>query len=338
MSYNYDFSSPMNVGYALQVRPSFTNNYIMKYSEAVTFADFAYNKNNDFFKIFSEIFLNSTSTQQLIKSFRWYPFDLDELYTLPYGQGSTIGGQPLTNIFRNGETIKSIDFTFGNNTVLLGDFTIPKFQNIDSFLSYEPYTHIQLYLPFYNSLVDIDAKRIKQNKLYVHGVLDFLEGDMIYVVTTGGGEYIDSYRTHITIDIPLFYQNLTDYLKKVANSVAGGIGGAVSQNYGNVIGALTNSQTNRMNYSRLTSGSLDALQGYYAPSTPILLVYRPVVKYALNDTNYAHIVGVPCEKVGTLSQFSGYTVVEEVHTNSIVGVTDPEINEIENLLKKGVRV
>lgn len=336
MSSNFTFNAT-NIGYSLQVRPSHTNNYITNYAGVELFANYMYNKENDFFNIFNEIFKTATNSPQLIKSLRYYPFDISaycDLITYDKTQ-MTIAGKDLDDVFHQ-EPVKRLDYSYANNLVLLGDFTVPKFQGVDSFLSYEPYTYIKLYLPFYNTLVDVDAKRIKDNKLFLHGAIDFKDGDIVYILTTSGGEYLASYRAHIAIDIPLYYQDLAGYMRKIAENYMGGIGNAVSGNLSSALGDVVNTQFTRINTMQVTSGSLDAFKGLYAPGEPALLVYKPRIKYNLNDTNYNHLYGVPCSKITTLSTLGGFTQISKIHTPDIPGVTADEMNEIERLLREGV--
>lgn len=336
MSSNFTFNAT-NIGYSMQARPAHTNNYITNYAGAELFSNYMYNKDNDFFNIFNDIFKTVTNSPQLIKSIRYYPFDISAYCDLLIYQKEqmTIAGKDLIDVFHQ-EPVKYLDYTYANNLFLLGDFTVPKFQGVDSFLSYEPYTYIKLYLPFYNTLVDVDTKRIKDNKLFLHGAVDFKDGDMVYILTTGGGEYLASYRAHIAIDIPLFYQDLAGYMRKIAENYMGGIGSAVGGNLGSALGDVVNTQFTRINTMQITSGSLDAFKGLYAPSEPALLVYRPRVKYNLNSTDYNHLYGVPCSKITTLSNLGGFTQITKIHTPDIPNVTSDEMSEIESLLREGI--
>lgn len=336
MSYNFDFNKVLNVGYSLQPQTSHTNNYITNYSGAKLFADYMYNKDNNFYNIFNDIFKTTTNSPQLIKSFRYYPFDISAYMDLLIYQKSsmTIAGKTLIDVF-HGEPAKYIDFTYANNVFLLGDFTVPYFEDIDSFLSYEPYTYIKLYLPFYSTLIDIDAKRIKERKIFVHGALDFKDGDIVYIVTTADSEFLGSYRAHITIDLPLYYQDLAGYIERLARNVMGGIGNAVT-NFGGALGNVVNTQFTRIDTMQGTQGSLDSFRGYYSPNTPNLLVYKPRVKYSLNNTSYNHIIGVPTRKITRLSNMGGFTKVLALHNKDITGATYVEIDEIERLLTEGI--
>lgn len=338
MAYKFDVTKQLNVGYTEQYHPSHTYDYVTTYKGAKAFADYVYNANNDFFNYVQTIF-GTSNYADMIKSIRWYPFNLDTYFSLPSFDDywtRMVAGKPMRDIFGSWN-VKYIEPTQYNNLVDIADFDVPFFEDEDSYLSYEPYTKIELFLPFYNSLINIDARRIKGNKLYVYGVVDFVEGDIIYVICTYDNEYITSVKTHIAIDIPIYSTDLTGYAKKMISSLSGIISGAGSMNMGQMVGSFIEGMSTKQNITNITQGSLDSILGAYSPMTPTLLVFRPKPKYHLNDTNYAHLYGIPTNKIGRVKNFGGFVKIRELHPCSLEGVTQQEVDEIERLLKAGVR-
>lgn len=338
MAFNFDVTKQLNVGYVEQYHPSHTYDYVTTYNGAKAFADYVYTPSNNFFTYATQLF-GSTNLSNMIKSIRWYPFDLTsylELTDFSDYWTRDVAGKPMREVFGS-YNVKYIEPAQYNNLVDIADFDVPLFEDIPSYLSIEPYTTIKLYLPFYNGLVDIDARRVSGKKLYVYGVIDFIEGDMIYVICTDSNEYITSVKTHITIDIPIYATDMTEYAKKMNNSLSGIIKSASQLDLGGAINNFIEGQTNKYNISQITSGSTDSVMGAYAPMTPTLLIYRPKPKYHLNDTKYNHMYGVPTKKIGKIKNFGGFTKVKELHSYSFSGATQQEINEIERLLKQGIR-
>lgn len=304
---------------------------------------YMYSPSNDFFQDWEKIF--GTQTSDAILSIRIYPFDISNISGVKINNvysTATVAGHELDSILTGYQKpVYAIGGGVGTKVsrpkVSFGKFVVPYFQNVDSFLSYEPYSKIKLYLPFMEDLVELDCKRIRGKNLYVDGYIDFINGDMIYYLTYGANyDFLAEYKVHITLDSETFGTNLKDNFRKDFNNIAGFTKNLVSGEYVNAVGNVVDMATKDITRSRATIGNLDVLGNYNLPIAPTLLIYDPIVKYPLNDTGYAHITGIPCEKVDTLNNFSGFTIVSEVHSKSIAGATDKEIAEIEELLKKGV--
>ena len=67
--------------------------------------------------------------------------------------------------------------------------------------------------------------------------------------------------------------------------------------------------------------------------SPQLNIYRPVID---DYPEYNHIVGRPANYFSKLSELSGYTEIGAVHMDGFPNTTQPELDEIESLLKSGV--
>lgn len=325
-------------------------------------ASYMYDKDHDFFKYLDTLFSNKDSAD-LLRCIRMFPFDISDYFTLNTAQTTSIKwGGSYANVVTNGRPVyEPLMNGQYSNIFLIADFNIPYFENIDSFLSYEPYSNMMLHLPFCNDLMPIDFKRVKNNKLWVHGAINLYDGDLLYIVTTDGSEYINSCKVHITSDVEIFSQDIKSYLKGMINSLAGIANSTIKPKkskkgfdttnlYTAAVTGLRpshaaprvmatgifNMATQPLETYNVIQGNNDVMGAYYSPLTPALLIYKPKVKYSLSDTSYNHLYGVPCRKIDTLSNFGGFTKVGNIHIKEIAGATTSEVDEIENLLRDGV--
>ena len=71
---------------------------------------------------------------------------------------------------------------------------------------------------------------------------------------------------------------------------------------------------------------------------PYLIIKRNELLYSTDDDkkSYAHLVGRPCQELGNLNDYNGYTEVCGVHLEGFSNATPNELDEIETSLKNGV--
>ena len=215
------------------------------------------------------------------------------------------------------------------------------------FLDYEPYSTIQIYLPF------IGIRRMNMDEVVGKSVgvtyqFDNTSGACVAYVTVGGSVKY-SFAGSCAVGIPLTQENWGQFYMAAATSaagaLAGGIGGAVgaaAQGAGK-LGALgaaakgaveggggLSSLTAKPTVSRSGSicGAASAL-GYPAPY--LIIEYPEKAKVA----NPAPVTGLTCGRTLSLGSLSGYNVIEHVHLHGIAA-TGPELEEIERLLYEGV--
>ena len=80
------------------------------------------------------------------------------------------------------------------------------------------------------------------------------------------------------------------------------------------------------------SGAISASNSLLAVKQPFLFLTTP--RQSMPE-HYERYCGFPCNITGTLSNFSGFTVVEDIRLNGLVA-TSSEVEEIYKLLKTGV--
>lgn len=278
--------------------------------------------------------------QEQLRSVRWYPIDFSKYFHLyETGDNFFIGMKSIPDLMNNhgigrgvytkGSTDDS-DFLFN-----LGDYYIDYFQGEDNFLSYEPYTNLLLYLPFYG-FYELECKRVMGKTLELYGFIDFTQGNFVYYILANG-EFIDSVNAHIAVDLPVYGNNLKERLDNVAKNVLATAHDLTNQKAISVAPLVYKLSAYDVRHPQLGKGTSTAIQNYYNPLKPTLLRYNPIIKYNINDTKYNHLYGVPTRKIGKIKEFGGFTKIDKLHSTSFLGVTQKEINEIETLLKQGVR-
>lgn len=300
--------------------------------------DYIYDPANNFFfqqNVFTQIF--GQDVQNAIQSIRFYPFDFSSVYTLSrWGNYFTIGGKSMNSVMGtdvgNGAYSRS-DTDTTENLLSFGDVYVPLLENVDSFLSYTPFTKMQLYLPFYG-LYDLDTKRFAGKVLELFGVVDLGSGDMYYYITSAG-KFVDSVKCHIATELKVYGNNIRERLDNVARNVLAVAHDMTNQKSVSVAPFVFKLTTFEETHNQLTRGDSEALQCSYNPLKPCLLVYHPNLKYHLNDTRYNHLYGVPCRSINTLTNFSGFTKVSAVHMKDMTNTTQEEVREIEEILKDG---
>ena len=325
--------------------------WIPSLSELIPIMTALYNNDHNIFSSVARDLFNA-DPQKAILSLRVYPINLARVY-MESGEGDTF--KIMNNTIPHDTPVKvnSLDNSMtGFRALNFGHLQVPYFEEIDSFLSYDPYTKLFLYLPFV-PLIPLDTKRYRGKTISVDGYIDFYEGNIIYniyVIEPDDvlGEHptlVDNAVGKIAVEIPLYSSNTNQVLKDLAvNVLTNSVSGAISTLAGNPLNAignatnvLSNSLGIEIGNNTLQKALTNALPYYYKPLEAHLISYTPNIKYHLDDTDYNHLYGVPTKKIGKIKDFGGFTKIGELHSKAIAGVTQKEIDEIETLLKQGIR-
>lgn len=106
----------------------------------------------------------------------------------------------------------------------------------------------------------------------------------------------------------------------------------VSQTAGQIIGGVADVISSKPRMAR--NGSCGSSNGLMGIQTPYLITTCP--RLCIPD-DYGEMKGYPCNQTTSLSQLSGFVIVDNIKLNS-VPATQGEINEIYGLLKGGVYI
>lgn len=221
-----------------------------------------------------------------------------------------------------------------------GTITIPEYWG--TYLDYEPYFTMDLYLPYIGS-VPISTDDVKRNwvetktgTIQVVYHVDILSGACVAYILCNGSvayEYAGSCLTQLPItgnDFTSTFQSIIGIAGNVASAgikiAAGGAAG--------ILNDATNAAHNVMNAKPTInrSGGVASTSGLMGVQTPYLILNRPIPAVATNQNSYT---GYPAHMTKRISEVHGYTQWEQVWFKDIPA-TDPELQELKTLLDGGV--
>jgi hypothetical protein len=220
----------------------------------------------------------------------------------------------------------------GYKTLDCGTITLKEFWG--KFYDYNPYTKVQIYLPFIG-MRPLDVDDVMAGDVNLKYRIDVLTGACVATISVnnarGENGAVYSFNGNCHSHIPVSGKN---YLETVTNVISAGVGMAGSIASGNALGVATGAiNVMRSAKEQLEhAGELTGAAGLLANYTPFLMVSRPSQSLA---ANYNHYKGFISNVTRTLGDLSGFTQVAElVQTN--IHCTLDEFDEINELLKEGV--
>lgn len=270
-------------------------------------------------------------------------------------RATTVNKTLKYGLIGSGVTLPAITSFYSNVT-----FTLQMDKCFDSALDYEPYTKVEIVLPYYGS-IQIDPELIQGRNIGVLYRTEVATGDTaiyVYTGTTNNYTPINTLYCNVSTDVIIAggdhgIGQLTNVLMSTAalgaGALAGGAmaaggaaaggaaaGGAAagggltkmasmnfaSQLIGNVMG-----QKPTFTHSGSATGSMK--HGHWGVPYLVLTRANPVF-----PNKYNSLFGYPCNYTTTLGNCSGFTSCQLVHIN--INCTDEERAELEELLMEGV--
>lgn len=229
--------------------------------------------------------------------------------------------------------------------VSLGKISIPDLHG--NFLDNAPYTTYELYIPLcgWTTLPD----KVHGTTIYVYLTYDVIStsckaivqsvinGELVTVAEKSG-----KLGTSEIISATDNVSKQTAIVGALLNTTGASVGLATSVATGNVLGGIASglslgsaiSQDLALSHNNYTSAT--GCTGDRSDFANSHECYLKIV--TVSDTppdNYNHTVGRPCNKSGTLSDFSGYTVCTNVDVSGLT-CSDTEKQKIKSLLENGV--
>lgn len=216
-----------------------------------------------------------------------------------------------------------------------------------NFLDYEPYTSIDIVLPYCGEHA-LDVSNIMGKTLELHYIVDFLTGACLaYIMVDGSCDYL--FAGQMGSQIPI---SSVSYNRMISSVLSAGatIGGIMSSKKAAQVasGLLSNSGS-------LVSGGASALglatgvtshpeisytsggggnTGWISGQQPYIRITEPIPKKAADQDSF---LGLPAFINETLEDCSGFTKVLDVHLVNM-SCTDAEQDNIYNQLKAGVLI
>lgn len=236
-------------------------------------------------------------------------------------------------------------------SIIIGHISL----NAYSYRDFEPYTQIQLHLP-YLGFVDLPPSEVFGKTLYVKYAFDWASGTATAFIEVQGGtnQYILATKTgKIGIEIAWGKDNSIENTRNIINTIVStGISLATiyatkgtSEIAQSVAGARAGAEIGKSLLSIANStqtkyergGSSGSYGFTYDNPNPYLIIKKKVL-VPVNEDDYARIYGKPLYESRVLAQVSGFTIVDDIHLENLGSATEPEMREIENLLKTGVHL
>lgn len=225
--------------------------------------------------------------------------------------------------------------------VLLGSVNLSsdEWKLTNSFLDYDGYTNISLYLP-YLGVVNLPTKTVQKTKLSVYYAVDVPSMQLKYTVKSNGlivHEQVVQFGDEVPISLSSGLQGVTNTMTAVtgiASDVAllGTMGGGKKAIASTLVHTVANAHTTTDGIT--VQGNSSGVMGKWGSLRCALIVTKAISK---RPSNYAKIKGNLICDTYKLSSLKGLTICENPRITFTSGKpTDNEVSEIYNLLEKGV--
>ena len=187
-------------------------------------------------------------------------------------------------------------------TIDVGSITIP--HEYENFLDFEPYTKVQIYLPFYGCAM-LDSSLVTGRAISIKYIIDVITATAkIKIIHENKTLY--EFKTNCGTDLPITSSNRASVEMGYISSA---VGMGVSVASGNVIGALASGLSMAQSqFHSTTSGNVSGVLNFHDSRMVTILVDRPVYTELLNF-NKTH--GRMCNLSKTLRELNGFTKCAE---------------------------
>jgi len=268
--------------------------------------------------------------------------------------------------YRSSNTVKCVvgdremetDMFYSNNDFVGVDFgRLYLTEKWGSAIDYEPYTRMQLFLPFIGFVdispndVYVSEQRIKEarkraisipsHKGYIHlrYMINLFTGDCVaYVFGYGNAlkeTLIGTYTGVCGMQVPITGRDYNSYFSSVAGGILKSVGSALSGSIGAAAGDLVTTAIS------CSGGPPVQRSGSFTSGTSLIGQLRPYLIRTTpqqdlpNFDGYKKVAGLPYNKYISLANVTGYIEIEEVKASGFSG-TDEELNEFLTLAKGGI--
>lgn len=218
-----------------------------------------------------------------------------------------------------------------------------------AFLDYDPYTKIDIYLP-YIGVKQLDTNDCMPREITLRYVIDLATGTCVAMIKCDNSVYYH-FSGNCASQIPITVNQCQEIVRGLMTMVVGaasiGIGGAVGAGAhaskaaiakgaamkaggAAMVGSGANEASKGVNVSR--SGTVSCAAGLMGVQTPYLIISRPRQAMPKDQQEYT---GYPSFMTKMLGDLTGYTEIQSIHLENMT-CTDDEYEEINVLLAEGV--
>ena len=317
-----------------------TNYYYMNKSGLENFIKWFWNNTGDFEDLLNNWFTNVYGDmKECITGVYHFPCPLSAL--------ASTTGQKNIYIGRYDTGLSSGCLVNPPKNILLGSVNLndDKWKNTDSFLDFEGYTTISLYLPYYG-LVDLPTKTVMYTTISVYYAVDVPSMQLLYTVKSNGMIVFEtsiSFGDIVPISLSSGIQNATNTMNMATNiaTSTGAIGLGVATGGAAaplIAGGMLSTVASAHNQTDgiTVKGNATGQMGKWGSLKCALIVTKPISK---RPKNYGKIKGnLICDdyKLSSLKG-KGLTICENPRLKfSLTKPTVSEVSEIYDYLKKGV--
>lgn len=218
-----------------------------------------------------------------------------------------------------------------------GALTLPAYWG--AYLDFDPYTHLQLYLPYIGTVSisadDVISTTQSPKELSLSYNFDVLSGACVATLKSGG-TVLYNFQGSACMQVPftsLTYGNTLSSLMTVGAGIAGivatkGAGAAILGAVGNSAAAVVNAQKKDVSHG----GSFGGAGGFLGIQVPYFILTRPSLCLPASQNEF---LGYPSFTTVELASLSGFTRVAEIHLEGVPATKD-ELAELDSMLKEGV--
>lgn len=285
-----------------------------------------------------------TNLDQAILMIRFMPTDVNNLGGTGANQNIRLG-----LIEKGGSPVATLNTASSPPLVTLGHVTIPKIHN--SFLAYEPYSEVQVYLPFFGFL-PIDINLYTGHEMTVKAAYDFMSGTIQYFILRDNVLQTNTAIAKMSVDIPITLQSKRDRddaimqnVKQSITSAISAVQGVANKDIGSAIGGAIDTFYSPKATAPYKNFSYSGETGAYYQYEKCFILYQtaiprmPGTKGSDARQKYKQRVGNILNKVYKLSQLegSGFTMCKspQIDFKNTIPL-ESEQQEIYNALEKGV--
>ena len=184
----------------------------------------------------------------------------------------------------------------------VGSITLPRKYN--NFLDFEPYTKVQIYLPFYGCAM-LDSSLVIGRTITIKYIIDVITGTA-KIKIMHDNKTLYEFKTTCGTDLPITSSNRASVEMGYLSS---GVGMGISIASGNVLGGLASALSMAQSqYHSSTSGNVSGVLNFHDSRMVTVLVDRPVYT-ELRNFNKTH--GRVCNLSKTLRDLRGFTKCAE---------------------------
>ena len=287
-----------------------------------------------------------SNANDYIEKITWYPLNLSLFTDTTSKNAFTIGKEGVVAL----SNLK-INRTIMSHVIDIPILRLKTIYLSGTFLDYQPYTTIKLWLPFFD-YIDLDWKilqSISDNYGLCYMNLDLRNDELTFFLQKSlTGEILVQKTIKIGIKIAMGKSNDEDINRNralnglgfMANLLSMGVGSATGNPFmiAKGVSALTSTMIGNISQARklqIEQSSGESTNPLIYSKTPFLMIDKPVINYSPD----AHLQGKPVEKVLALSSFASgkFVKVGDIHFETgNVDIYNDEVNEIVTLLKEGV--